>query len=598
MLMAHKYAIFGAFIVAITLTLPGVMAVEYDSIERIETIQSEINTIPNDFHSYDYYPEQGVSVYYIEYDNETLITIEYVTEDTIYGCMNVTEEHTKKDVPYVVVYNDGSVSDGVIRFNKPTDVRCSTFIIDDIKSVHFGFGSTDIQVSRVTGDTYRCIDPPTCGTFFDATSIYPYAGSSSNNLWYIGEVFNISNATDIVSNATLWIKSYAGSGDDFEFTLFVANATSGCAMNHNYAQFHDAQIGYPIQNFTMNDFVYAPDTWYGFDITEEVEEVRLNGGECLVAGFMAYWPLVTGTNTTRWYGNSAGNYPYINMTFGAAADEEPPDPSWDASMAANLSYTNNESYIFYQVNSTENVGGCLLEVNGTNYTMSSSGDDCWLNRTGLTNQTTYAAFAYVNDTTGNLNTTTELWYTINLTSGAPCVENWTNTSWSAWVNTTCYPDNNQEQNRSRTEWDSNECNLTNTTHWDWQNITNGCDYCEPNWTGINDSVVEHGNSSFYIENGTCNASSVLDYQYWNWTNYNTTNEWFNDTEDCGEGSPPANITHFTNTSNYGPPYYSNITYNVPCSYTPPTPISGRSLTGRVIFIIGDRDQVTLGIIPW
>src|SRR4030043_204320 len=51
------------------------------------------------------------------------------------------------------------------------------------------------------------------------------------------------------------------------------------------------------------------------------------------------------------------------------------------------------------------MGGCNVEVNGSNQSGAVDGLDCWFNETGLVGNVTTCAYGYANDTTGNLNVT-------------------------------------------------------------------------------------------------------------------------------------------------------------------------------------------------
>lgn len=91
---------------------------------------------------------------------------------------------------------------------------------------------------------------------------------------------------------------------------------------------------------------------------------------------------------------------------------------------------------------------------------------------------------------------------------------------------------------------------TNITWYD--NETLPCDYCVPSLE--NTTWTYEGNTTPEATNGSCNMTNYLDYQMWNWTEWNWTVEW--DTEMCGE---VANYTHYINIS------WGNYTYNVPCT---------------------------------
>ena len=148
-----------------------------------------------------------------------------------------------------------------------------------------------------------------------------------------------------------------------------------------------------------------------------------------------------------------------------------------------------------------------------------------------------------------------------------CEYNLVNTSWTEWQNQgSCLINNTQIQNRSKTEYDSNytTCyavtNLSsdlwvNITHWDYNYST--CDYCTPIWTLNNtwdNCQIEDIQYKNYYDYNSCysqtglasdldgkpsNTNQSCDYCTPNWIGINTNFqlndeivEWYNDTNDC------------------------------------------------------------------
>lgn len=261
-----------------------------------------------------------------------------------------------------------------------------------------------------------------------------------------------------------------------------------------------------------------------------------------------------------------------NCAFGAAnwtftIDSTSPDLLFIADTLANASSTQNESWIEVNVSSTEAVSACFLNWwnDSTNKTMTIAGDtlSALSNQTGLINQTTYGFDVYCNDTSDNWNHTEYREVTINTTNIA-CTPSWTNTSWAAYQNTSCNISDQLVNWSYLIMYDANGCGGANTTYWD--NHTLSCNYCSYNLT--NTSVTDEGNTTPVLTNGSCNASGQLDYQWWNWTWWT----WWirydsNATTCCGVTGIGAdcftNVTYYDNTS------YSNVTYGVNCTYTPP-----------------------------
>jgi len=92
--------------------------------------------------------------------------------------------------------------------------------------------------------------------------------------------------------------------------------------------------------------------------------------------------------------------------------------SWNT--PANNSFTNNQSFILWNVTISETPSECILQINGTaNYSMLISGNYCYYTTASLANQTTYCGVVYANDTSGNMNMSSMQCATINLTEYTP-----------------------------------------------------------------------------------------------------------------------------------------------------------------------------------
>ena len=138
-----------------------------------------------------------------------------------------------------------------------------------------------------------------------------------------------------------------------------------------------------------------------------------------------------------------------------------------------------------------------------------------------------------------------------------CVVNLTNTSWTLISSSACLCSNLIEHNYTRTQYDSNFCNIVENQTFAKTNYT-FCDFCTPNMT--NTSWSEWYNIT------TCNSSDQL-IQQRNRTEYdqNNCNEIFNTTYyenrilSCTFPAPNINISKTPNATLL-PPEGGNITY--------------------------------------
>jgi len=84
-----------------------------------------------------------------------------------------------------------------------------------------------------------------------------------------------------------------------------------------------------------------------------------------------------------------------------------------------------------------------------------------------------------------------------------CTPNVVFTNWTDWENEgVCLINDSQKQNRSRVEYDENECGeVTNTTHWESQHVA--CDYCVPDWQPYNTSCIDGNLTQYYEDDNGC-----------------------------------------------------------------------------------------------
>lgn len=99
-----------------------------------------------------------------------------------------------------------------------------------------------------------------------------------------------------------------------------------------------------------------------------------------------------------------------------AGDSTPPDLTFVSPTLANNSYTDNVSWIYWNISGSEALSACLLDNTTVNQSMTVSGSYCYLNQTGLANMTSQYVTVYGNDTSGNMNRTEFRNITVNLSS--------------------------------------------------------------------------------------------------------------------------------------------------------------------------------------
>ncbi|WP_456475477.1 NosD domain-containing protein [Candidatus Pyrohabitans sp.] len=123
-----------------------------------------------------------------------------------------------------------------------------------------------------------------------------------------------------------------------------------------------------------------------------------------------------GANTLVVYANDTiGNWNSTTVYF--TVDTTPPGMTFVAPTPANGSVVTVD-YIYINITSSEDLNTALLDWNGTNYTMSGSGRNWYLNRTGLANGA-YTYRVWANDSAGNMNASESRIVTVNVPPAPP-----------------------------------------------------------------------------------------------------------------------------------------------------------------------------------
>ena len=123
-------------------------------------------------------------------------------------------------------------------------------------------------------------------------------------------------------------------------------------------------------------------------------------------------------------GDAFGNWNTTPTTICRSTNEQqdiyPPILNFIPPTPANNTYTQNESWVYFNVSAIEEISTCFLD-NGTvnlTITLASGSMYCYYNLTGQPNGTEVYRWVWANDTAGNWNRTADLNVTINLTSDA------------------------------------------------------------------------------------------------------------------------------------------------------------------------------------
>lgn len=203
----------------------------------------------------------------------------------------------------------------------------------------------------------------------------------------------------------------------------------------------------------------------------------------------------------------AAQRPQFNVSYTTALNITFVSPTPDNSA------TLNQSWVYVNASMVNgNASAAKLEWNGTNYTMSGSGTNWYLNKTNLTSGN-YTYKVYANDSQTNVFDVSEA-RTVTVNA---CTANMTNTSWSSWSNLSC-AGSQMNQTRSKTEYDSNACGFVNVTHYEYQLV--GPAYANTSWSFWynitacmpGDYYTQEKNATQYDSYACAANSTVFEYQ--------------------------------------------------------------------------------------
>lgn len=500
------------------------------------------------------YSVNGSWIVLTDIDKDTYLWVEYINNrDQAYICRNVSLEGSKYNIPFRIDGNEISN----IKY-QPNIRHCNLYDLKTYETFKFGLNSTELTI--YTDDNNRdgyiaYIDDgtpsygvyPSSSTNFVGRWLRNVSGNWWNYTYRSYYAFNTSSIpdSDTVLNATIYIKEFSDDADLGEVRVYSVDL--GATLDntdwdaHLTGYWENAGIGQTTNgatNISNNNGYFLNRSFYDPAQATYYRYIYINTSSVNKTGYTDFELKVNvetelagnPDNTAYWriYETSAsGNTsdPYIVIYHeSAAADTTPPDLTFDKP-SANNTYTLNVSQIIVNISSNEALDGCNISLwnNDTNYTGENSGDNLANNYTftGLVNNTEYCFTGFCWDLSSNMNNSEMRCATVNLSDGG-CTANITNTS-----------------------------------------------------------TTDLGNVSLSSSNGTCNSSSLLDYQVWNWTwsRFNIT--W--DQNNCGS----ANVTNWLNVS------YGNYTYNVNCSYV--TPVATTWCSPTLISFVDEEGTLRMGV---
>jgi peptidoglycan/xylan/chitin deacetylase (PgdA/CDA1 family) len=161
---------------------------------------------------------------------------------------------------------------------------------------------------------HRCVDPPSCSYFYSLFSPTAELGVDADNWWYTSNLFNISSLKGkTITSAVYYAQtSDTNSYEDFTQHLFIVNRTSSCSSTIPFNTWNKNMWNNSLYKNNTDDFVYSPDTWYGWNIASALQFALEKNMTCISLGLRAddYSTLSTGNYRLWWSNNSRLNITY------------------------------------------------------------------------------------------------------------------------------------------------------------------------------------------------------------------------------------------------------------------------------------------------
>jgi hypothetical protein len=472
----------------------------------------------------------GFYIGYTEIDKNEYIWITNITdtETSILArvCMNVTAQNDNVQLPLTKsgIKESGSVSNTAFYKLRAGETYCVWTDIKTMNSVKFGEHSTTFNIIRTSVKNGFYLTgtigyPPLSGTYSaqgESGGLQYLGWYSASEVDIMGIPFNLtdSGVTGTIDSAVFQIMTYGktGSNAGFNITLYMTNGSgeTKCVIPPNLTAWNGFMFADNINTTIASTYEYGTDTYYFWDVKNEMQDFITAGYSCPVIGLRPGIPNNGyGGNYTRW---------------------------WTSRASLNITYT---------------AGGCTqvlantTPINHANISCNTT-DKLTLN---------WSWTQWDTATCGTFSNIT--WYNYSYVTCDYCVPVMANTTPVNHANISCNTSNILTLNWSWTRWDSSACVPDNVANVTWYNYSYvACDYCIPSMGNTTESAKQN-TTHINIANISCNASDVLTLN-WSWVEWSWWIEW--DGNACGE---VGNTTWYENMTWY------NYTFET-CDYCVPS----------------------------
>ncbi|MCK4730727.1 MAG: thrombospondin type 3 repeat-containing protein [Candidatus Aenigmarchaeota archaeon] len=321
--------------------------------------------------------------------NETFLVNLSVQEEGIYKIIATAYDNFNNENTTTVDNLTIDTTNPQITINSPisNSLINSTSIIIDLTTTDTNMNYTNISITNSTSSVVNSTTNPTNGSYFTILSV-PAEGVYN----IIATTYDKADNFNITTNINITI----------DITNPQINFTYPTTETGIYSQ------NYIETNVTVSDTNLANVTIYLYNSTGLLYNFTNSTGF-----FYNFTNLDDGT----YYLNATAN-----DTAGNTNNTETITIVLDTSSAIALNETISDNNIYINRNwsyqeaySDENLNGSKLEWNGTNETATVSGMRCYLNKTGLADGNHTYKF-WVNDSTGNWNSTSEYWVYVDITN--------------------------------------------------------------------------------------------------------------------------------------------------------------------------------------
>ncbi len=444
------------------------------------------------------------SLSYLEIDPDFDILLNDVNYTYVNFTLRISPELVGQGIPFRYCLIGGACTKTTIEFNS-TELVHSLYITNpSLYNFTLGFASTTVSLTsgNVTVDgyvteTYNSSDSCNSAVYTKNTDHYKaFSGtlvqtcipdtqdSTRYRMFFEFNTSSIPNGSSIenvnLSYYGIWLDS-GSNVSAMQIDYSITGLSDSNASNYN--------IWTDIENGTL----YAHDMntsegWHNYslgsaaalDLQSRLDET----GRGWFAVGISSIGCTSGCNLDQIYTVESAYDPELIVVY--TPDTKPPNVTWSSPSANNSLIPANQSFIFWNFSSDDNLSSCKFEINGTNYTGIVSADSlfCYYNQTGLTANYTYCAYGHAQDLGGNWNTTDYRCATLNgsdtvppyLSFASPTLPNQTTTgnNW-IYINVT----SNETLNACLLDWYNgswNNLSMTVSGTYCYKNITSIADY--------------------------------------------------------------------------------------------------------------------------